>query len=502
MSEQQPSRLLLNNWTSLFGVVILMVGLAAGAVLLIADAVQGQQIQYVVLPYLAAGLGSVAGLLLTLIGYLIARRRARRGEPAHVPFLLRLDLQNPGQRNLAIGITFAGLVLIGMTGAATFGAVDYVESDEFCTQACHSVMVAEGTTHATSPHAKVPCVKCHVGSGAESFAKSKVRGLSQLMATVTGSYHRPIGVPVESMQPARETCEQCHWNRRWIGFKEKLFNYYSSDDDNAHSQLRMLMKVGGATSSELLQGDGIHFHMSIGRRVEFIARDDKKQNIAWVRMTDPDGRVVEYASEGKPLTDEERSTLPVHVMDCMDCHNRPAHQFSSPMLALNRRLASGQISAEVPAIKLQGVKALTAEYESTEAAMKGIASSLRSFYEEEQADYYEEHHDDVEKAISGVQAVYRENFFPEMKASWASYPDNLGHRDSPGCFRCHNDDMVTEDGDPIFTTCTKCHIVLEQGESLLGEQTRAQTFFHPADEENLDEYTECVDCHDGGPNLY
>lgn len=501
MNEQQPRRLLLNNWTSLFGVVVLMVSVAAGVVLLIADVVEGHKIQYVVVPYLFAGIGSFVGLVLALIGYLMARRRAKRGEAAHIPFLLRLDLQNPIQRNTAIGVTFVSLFLIGLTGAAAFQAVEYVSSNEFCTQACHSVMMAEGTAYESSPHARVDCVKCHVGSGAEGFAQSKIRGLHQLMATFSGDYHRPIQVPVESMQPARQTCEQCHWSRRWVGFKEKQFTYYASDNENTKSQLRMLMKIGGANSG-VMHGEGIHFHMTLGRKVEFIARDANKQDIAWLKMTEPDGTVVEFESDSEPLTEEERSTLTVHQMDCMDCHNRPAHQFQSPMAAINARMAAGAISAEIPAIKLRGVQALSAEYETTDEALSAIDTELREYYANKKSEFYAERKKDVDEAIEQIQDIFAHNYFPEMKSSWKAYPNNLGHRDSPGCFRCHNDDLADSEGNTIFSTCTKCHIVLEQGESLVGDQSRAQTFFHPADDEGLTEYTECSDCHSLGADLY
>jgi hypothetical protein len=168
-------------------------------------------------------------------------------------------------------------------------------------------------------------------------------------------------------------------------------------------------------------------------------------------------------------------------------------------------MGEGSISRELPSIKVQAVKALDDGYETTEEAMIGIANSMRDFYRRDYPKVFAKKSDALTTSIKKVQSIYRETIFPEMKADWSAYPDNIGHRDSPGCFRCHNDELESADGDTIFTTCNKCHLVMAQGENI--EQVNVDlekglAFIHPEDFETIEEYTECTDCHTGGADVY
>jgi hypothetical protein len=365
-------------------------------------------------------------------------------------------------------------------------------------------MHPEWSTFQHSPHARLKCVDCHVGPEPESYVSVKLSGLRRLAAVATGSFERPIATPIRNMRPAREVCEQCHWSRRFIDYQEQTRAYFLSDEENTPLKVRMLMKIGGGENG-FVGGVGIHYHMVVAARVEYMARGRQRQEIPWVRVTTKMGEVREYEDTDDPLSDSEKETLEVRTMDCLDCHNRPAHHFQAPVDAVNAALAAGVISRDLPFIKLEAVKALDAGYATQAAALAGISDRLGQFYSEEHAEVIEDKFADLEQAIATVQTIYLRTIFPEMKAQWSAYPDNIGHRDSPGCFRCHNDRMESAEGDAMVLECSTCHVILAQGADVQDVRTsfdRGEPFFHPGDDDYLEEYTECVDCHSGGADLY
>jgi hypothetical protein len=61
--------------------------------------------------------------------------------------------------------------------------------------------------------------------------------------------------------------------------------------------------------------------------------------------------------------------------------------------------------------------------------------------------------------------VFQRNIFPEMKVTWGAYPNNLGHNDFPGCFRCHDDQHAAEEGRKITQDCNTCHNLLAMEEA-------------------------------------
>jgi hypothetical protein len=488
------------NPLGLTGLVI--IALAGTMVLLVAllDWLAPAQRSYVGLAYVGGALIVAVGALVALLGALTDARWRRKHPDRKLS--LYVDLEVPKHRWIFVALAATVVVVTGLLAMGSYETVHYVESNQFCTSSCHTVMGPEGVAHQQSPHSQIDCVTCHVGDGAAPFLESKLAGFGQLLALWTDSYERPIPTPIHRMRPARETCEQCHSRKRWIGFKEIIHTYYKADDDNTPDTLRLLLKLGGARSG-LVPGEGIHYHMVLGRQVQFIARDKRKQDIAWLKVTERDGKVREFNNGVKPLTKEERATLPVHEMDCMDCHNRPAHKFLGPTRLLNRALRDGSIDRRLPGIKRKGVELLSAEYESTDEALASIDTELRAFYAKE---HPEVEANRVAAAAEALQETYRHDFFPEMKVRWSAYPDNLEHRDWPGCFRCHNEDMVDAEGNAVFTTCTKCHVVLAQTASNNGSPhtdfEEGQAFYHVDDEDTLDEYTDCVACHDGGDGAY
>jgi hypothetical protein len=366
-------------------------------------------------------------------------------------------------------------------------------------------MSPEATVYATSPHAQIDCVQCHVGHGGDSYLRAKIGGMRQVLAVATGHIERPIPTPIRNRRLSSDMCQSCHTKERDIGYKAVTRTRFLNEENSSPVTLHMMMKVGGAKNG-LMQGSGIHYHMMIAGKVEYIARDQKRQDIPWVRVTGQDGGVREYANESFPLTDEERESLEVRQMECVDCHSRPAHQFPSPVDSVDAALETGRISPKIPFIKEASVRALDGGYATTEEALAEIDGRIRDFYEEEHPDVLENGHADLlEESGRELRDIYQRTIFPEMKANWSAHPDNIGHRDSLGCFRCHNDEMVDEDGETIFTDCMKCHAILAQDEQVIraaAEFDVGRGFVHPEDWETLDEFTLCSDCHTGGSDIY
>jgi nitrate/TMAO reductase-like tetraheme cytochrome c subunit len=493
------------NWITFAGIGLMVSALLSGAFFLMLELAFDQSTPYAGLLYLTCTGVILIGFVLVPVGMLWERRRRKTGhDRSRALSEFSLDLSKPEHRFGAVSFLATGLLVLVLVGIGSNLSFHATESAEFCGQLCHEVMNPEWVRYHDSPHARVTCAECHIGAGADWFVKSKLSGIRQIWAVAVDSFSRPIPTPIHDLRPARETCEECHWRRKFTGYKELVRSYYLSDEENTLHQLRMLVKIGGERTT-FLKGSGIHYHMLIAVKVEYIVTDDKRQEIAWVRVRRGDGSVTEYNNQDNRLSEEERGDYEVRTMDCIDCHNRPSHQFPTPMRSVNEALAEGSISLALPSIKVQAVRALDTGYSTGEEATVGIANALRSFYRDEYPEIFERNSSDLIRSIQKVQDIYATTIFPEMKAGWSAYPDNIGHRDSPGCFRCHNDAMESATGDTIFTDCTRCHLILAQGESINQVNVNIDEglpFTHPADGDDIEEYTDCTDCHDGGAAVY
>jgi hypothetical protein len=339
-----------------------------------------------------------------------------------------------------------------------------------------------------------------VGEGANWYAKSKLSGAYQVYATALNKYPKPIPTPIKNLRPAQETCEKCHWPDKFFGAQQRQFNHYMYDDDNTHWLTNVLIKIGGG-DPKTGQTSGIHWHMNIGVKIEYIARDERRQDIPWVRVTDRGtGRVTVYQDEGSPLTEEEIKTATTRVMDCMDCHNRPSHQFRSPDFVIDRAILTGQISPELPSIKRIAVEALEREYETEEMAQQAIAAKIVDYYKQEYPDQFTEWRVDIDQAIVAAQYQYTQNFFPEMKVRWKDYVDNIGHFIFPGCMRCHEGNHVSDEGWVLTRDCNTCHSILAQGSNddiQLSSTPDGLEFAHPVDIGEEWRETGCYECHSG-----
>jgi hypothetical protein len=260
---------------------------------------------------------------------------------------------------------------------------------------------------------------------------------------------------------------------------------YLTDDANTVTATRMLLKVGGGDPTHGPVG-GIHWHMNLNNHVEYIATDEQRQKIPWVRFTNAKGEVTEYRSSGFT---NDLSGFTIRRMDCLDCHNRPAHQFRSPNDTVDLALSTGRLDPKLPAIKKNAVEALTQEYATQAEAAEKIAAFFKAKYPQEPS---------IAAIVAEVQQIYRNSIFPEMKASWKAYPDNIGHKEWPGCFRCHDNLHKTADGKRKIeaSNCNDCHVILAQGKGAeVGDFTVPGLKFAHPDESDEGTDANCNTCH-------
>jgi hypothetical protein len=374
-----------------------------------------------------------------------------------------------------------------LSAFGSYQTYHYSESVQFCGEVCHRAMNPEFVAYQRSAHAHVDCVECHIGSGAEWFIKAKINGTHQLIAYALNNYNRPIATPLTKIRPAQDICEKCHWAEKFHGNIDLNQTHFLSDRANTPYSVRLLMHVN--TSPAGGPAGGIHWHVNRNEKVEYYAADEKRQDIPWMRVTNlPDGTTRVYRTEkfkGEP------PIAKIRTMDCMDCHNRPAHGFPSANDSVEASLAAGTLSGKLPNIKREAVKAMMQDGISTaEEAPKKIADYLQAKYASAP---------ELPAAITEVRRIYATTIFPERKADWRVYPNNIGHKDWLGCFRCHDDKHKSVSGQAVPSSdCNSCHTILAQGKGAEFELLNAKgiEFKHPGGD--LDPDLTCADCHNGG----
>lgn len=476
---------LFRNWLSAAGAILATAAFFAFLLLFAIDVFARQSNPYVgILAYIVAPAFFFGGTAMLFIGFRIQRKHEATG--GGKPHLLIMDLSRPRDRRILQFFVAGGVAFLLVTAIGVTQTYHYTESTHFCGETCHEPMSPEYTAYLTSPHARVGCVDCHIGSGAEYYVKAKINGVHQLISTALNNYQRPIPTPVKNLRPAQDTCEQCHWPEKLSGNLERTYHRYLADEKNTPFTVRMLLMVG-ASDVHPTMANGIHWHINLTNKVEYYAADEKRQTIPWVRVTHADGTTTVYRA---PDFKEEPPAGQIRRMDCLDCHNRPAHRFRAPNESVDLALHSGQLDRDLPWIKSNVVAALIAPYNTRDEAMQRIGDSLRGTYKDSPK---------VESIVAVAQRIYGESFFPEMKANWKAYPDNKGHKEWPGCFRCHDGMHKTADGKRAIggSECNSCHMILAQGstpEELSKLSAEGHTFFH------IDaEYTDlsCNQCHTG-----
>jgi hypothetical protein len=395
-----------------------------------------------------------AGLALIPLGIHFYRRSHRNSLP---PVFPEIDLRNERFRRLLLFVAVTTVLNVVIGGQLSYRAVSYMETPTFCGQTCHTVMKPEFTAYQNSPHARVACVSCHIGPGANWFVKSKLSGTWQVISVTFNLYQRPIPTPVKALRPARETCEVCHWPQKFNGNRIRMIDKFTDDEQTKHLQTVLLMKIGGGGGYE-----GIHgAHMGPGVHIEYAPADEKRQNIPWVRY-ERNGDRTTFRAEG--FKDADLAKMPQRTMDCIDCHTRPSHSFQLPERAVDEALAKGLIDASLPFVRKAALDVIKADYPTTAASESEIPRRFQEFYWKNYPAVWQAHSDSVQRSASAVMAAYSRNVFPEMRVTWGVYPNNIGHTDYTGCFRCHDDRAGDKAGRTIPQDCTTCHQLLAMEE--------------------------------------
>jgi len=489
MAENKQYFSIFNSKLALIGAVIAVIGLLGTIFLSVLDHISGGKSPYLSLFSLVLSpLVFVTGMIIYGIGWIIFRKKISKTDQSPQPFAV-IDFSKPAHRRGVIFFVVGGVAIIFLTLVAAYHGYHFAESVYFCGQLCHTPMKPEYTAYIDSPHAKVSCTECHVGSGTANYIKAKLNGIHQLVATVSDSYHRPIPTPVENLPMTQDSCENCHWPKKYIGELNRTFTRYLSDDDNTPVTIQMLLKVGGGDPTHGPVG-GIHWHMNIANKIEFVSTDDKRQTIPWVRMTDSSGKSIEFVAGDFKFDPTKHK---IKTMDCLDCHNRPAHQFMSPSDALDNSFAQSRLDAKIKGLKKTALEIFSKDYKSDSEAFSAIENTIKTTFKDLDANKQQ-------ATVEELKKIYSRNFFPEMKASWKAYPNNIGHKEWPGCFRCHDGQHKTADGKKKIesSNCNDCHIIVAQSKAGHWEpqEPKPVTFKHP-DESSDGTEANCNMCHGG-----
>ncbi len=478
------------NWISLIGMVLSLGSLFSFAMLFTMDVFAKESNPYLgILTFVAAPAFLALGVFMMIGGWLFSHRRLVKQARGESPLLLSIDFSRPDHRRNFVVFAVCAMVFLLVSALGSYHSFHFAESVAFCGQTCHVPMKPEHATYLVSPHARVGCTECHVGPGAVSFIKAKLNGVTQLKNTLLSSFPRPIETP-HNLSPAQDTCERCHWPKKYYGDVEQTFTRFLSDETNTAYTARLVMKVGGGDATHGPVG-GIHWHMNLGNKVEYITTKADRQVIPWVRFTNAKGEQTVYqTSEFK----DDPAKSHVRTMDCMDCHNRPAHQFRSASDSADLALSLKKIDSTLPFIK-SNLVAILSHTNATEAeGLAYIDSSLKKAYPKADAKL-------IAAAIKETQESFSNSIFPEMKADWRRYPNNIGHKNWPGCFRCHDGKHKTGDGKKKIeaSDCNSCHLILAQGagEELGKLNPKGLAFAHP-DSASEGKDPDCVTCHGAG----
>ncbi len=336
--------------------------------------------------------------------------------------------------------------------------LSFMDEAEFCGTACHSVMNPEWTTYQQSPHAHVRCVECHVGEGVDALISSKLNGAYQILSLTFHLYKSPIPTPVHQLRPARETCEKCHWPEKFYGTRLRTFVHYAMDEASTPQYTTLNLKVDIGRGQEKA---GIHWHISRDTKVRYASVDDQRKEMLWIEVDNKDGSIRRFVNKKHTVKDSAEAEA-ARVMDCVDCHNRATHIYEKPEYAVDRRMHRGLIDRSIPYIKREGLAAITANYNTKEEGLEGIRKHIEGYYQRHYPRRAGQILDKLDRAVSTLQAIYTRNIHPGMKITWGSYPNYINH---DGCFRCHNENMVDQQGKVISHECTTCHSILAMDEN-------------------------------------
>jgi len=447
--------------------------------------------------FIAIPIFLVIGLIMIPYGMWRKVRRERKMMKEDTKWKI-IDLTDKKTRNAMIIFVIGTFIFLFVSSIGSYQAFHYTESNEFCGTLCHKVMSPEYVAYQQSSHARVKCVECHVGEGADWYVKSKLSGMYQVYSVLFSKYPTPIPAAVHNLRPARETCEKCHWPNKFYANRIVHNRSYLANENNTECNITLKMKTSPKLSAHGLE-EGIHWHINPNVKIEYVTNEEFREHIQWVKYTNTEtGDVVIYQDEMNTLPQEAIDSLEVRTMDCMDCHNRPSHLFNSPTDFIDDAINKGTVAKDLPYIKMIAMQVIKPQLGTTDSALTFIKDSITSFYKENHPEIYSEKQDLIEKAIAGIEEEFLKNCFPEMKVYNFAYLNHIGHQESLGCFRCHSGTHVSESGKYISKDCNLCHTIIAQQIDTISQYSpidSSLTFYHPEDIGGAETEMHCSECH-------
>jgi nitrate/TMAO reductase-like tetraheme cytochrome c subunit len=429
------------------------------------------------------------------------------------PFYLRgRRLRLPSSRR---GLFALLLVLTALGGVATFSAVsllNWTETADFCGR-CHT-MAPELAAYEAGPHRDVACAECHVEPGITGWIKAKMAGTRQLVEVVLGTFPTPIPPPDHANLPSSsDTCQKCHAVEAHAVAALKTETVFAEDEVNTRQFVGLMIRPSGGDVFDV--NKSVHWHVL--RTVNFNSPDENAARIDLVEETEDDGTVEQFISQSRirdvanaaPDIADVKASERQTTMSCYDCHNRVGHPIPNPRVGLDYDLSTGAIDPSLPYIKREGMGILWNSYPD-DAAADAAADGLEAFYQLNYPDVAQTKAAQINTAVDELKVLYRLTATPEMKVTAKTYPDNLGHLDFPGCFRCHDGGhFLVENGivtkKTIPSTCDTCHTFPQIGPAVaslpLGEPPSTHddslwVFNHKSVATSLDPGgTTCGECH-------
>jgi len=343
-----------------------------------------------------------------------------------------------------------GVLTVMVIAGGVYGW-EYTNSPGFCGTACHT-MPPQNTVYKESPHANVTCEECHIGRA--SFANQimrKTQGIKETYYEIFKLYEYPIRA--KALRPARDTCEKCHLPETFSDDSLRVITRFADNLDNTRSSSYLIMKTGGGAKREGL-GRGIHWH--IVNKVEYYTTDELSQDIPYIRIHNDDGTTTEYVDVDSGFDKSSVDESQLKTMDCVTCHNRITHDFKFPRESVDEAMARGAISPDIPLIHQKTVELLSTSFASRAEAFAAF-DDLETFYKN--TEYYPGHGEQIRSAIGELKNIYDRTVFHDQKIDWKTHPNNLGHINSPGCFRCHDGKHLDEKQQAIRLECNVCHSI-------------------------------------------
>jgi hypothetical protein len=164
---------------------------------------------------------------------------------------------------------------------------------------------------------------------------------------------------------------------------------------------------------------------------------------------------------------------------------------------MNEMLAKAKVDESLPFIKSISVEALEDNYITKQQALESIQKTINDFYVSNYPEVYKLKKGAIESSIEIIKKIYSRNYFTYMNANWKHFPNNISHVYTPGCFRCHDGNHVSDDGKVISNDCNSCHKIISQTDNLGNTRVdlNGLNFQHPVDLGESIKDHQCTDCH-------